>query len=336
MNSEPLVSVVIPVYNVIDDLVDALDSIVKQTFTNLDIVIVDDGSTDRSEQIVDEYAAKDSRIRVIHQSNMGLAAARNRGIAEARGDFLVFMDSDDLVGPLYVEHLLTCSMKYDADIAITGVVAFEDGIGAKEKIERCLLVQRPDGTERGISRVSAMETMLYQKGIEPSAYAKIYKSSLFAGVRYPNGKLYEDIGTTATLFDLSSTIVQSSYVDYFYRLRPDSIQQASYSHRNMDLIDALDGISVLVSQAYPSVEPALRSKYLSAAFNVLMKMTDEDFKKYPEDRTRLWKIIKLTRMKVLVDGHARLRARLSALLSFLGFSLVNRFYVIYRKHKKKL
>ena len=118
--SSPLISVVVPIYNVEHYLERCLDSIISQTYTNLEIILVDDGSTDRSGAIADAYAAKDSRVKVIHQKNGGLSIARNTGIEACRGEYLLFIDSDDYIAPNMCECLLSHLTEADADIAIGG------------------------------------------------------------------------------------------------------------------------------------------------------------------------------------------------------------------------
>lgn len=137
MNVQPLISIVVPVYNVKQFLTKCLNSIISQTYSNLEIIVVDDGSTDGSATICDDYAKKDKRISVIHKENGGLASARNAGIDVAKGTYIGFVDSDDYIEPYMYEKLLQAILKYSCNIAVCGInYVFDDGeVIAKANIE---------------------------------------------------------------------------------------------------------------------------------------------------------------------------------------------------------
>ena len=188
--SNPLISVIVPVYNVEKYLKKCIQSIINQTYKNLEIILVDDGSSDNSGKICDEFAQKDNRIKVIHKTNGGLSDARNAGLDVMSGEWVSFVDSDDFVSPYYIENLHYLVNKYDVDMAITSFVRFfnENTKLSSNKISNQeVLIHNPD---------EAIKNMLYGKYYSVSACFKIYKKDLFYNNRFTKGKIYEDFELT--------------------------------------------------------------------------------------------------------------------------------------------
>lgn len=219
-----LISVIVPVYNVENYLHECLGSILRQTYQNLDIILVNDGSTDRSGQICDDYAAKDSRIRVIHQENGGLSKARNVGIAAARGAYLTLVDSDDGIHEPFIETLYDQLIAHQADMAISNYYKYDerDGKFYFHNLNQDDLVEL----------LSPQECIDYQCGIKDyvgvstiTAWGKLFKKSLFDGVRFPVGRLMEDEMTIHKLYLKSDKIVFINKNYYLYRIRETSITQ---------------------------------------------------------------------------------------------------------------
>ena len=212
---EPLVSIIIPIYKVEPYLHRCLDSIVNQTYTNLEIILVDDGSPDNSPQICDEYAAKDNRIVVIHKENGGLSDARNTGLDICKGDYISFVDSDDWVSLEYINELYSSIKETQADVAIVNhkhVTPFP----AREIQEK-----------RRIKLFSKQQAFfkLIAEQHQPFvvSWGKLYRKNLFSNIRFPTGKCHEDEFTSHLLFNKASRIVYSNRTLYFYYQRPDSI-----------------------------------------------------------------------------------------------------------------
>lgn len=192
---------IVPVYKVEKYLKECIDSILNQTFTDFELILVDDGSPDRCPQMCDEAAKQDDRIQVIHQKNGGLSAARNTGIEAARGEWLGFVDSDDFVAPDFYEKLLTAAKEANADCAICSIqLTKEDGqcmdTPDNMKVEDCVHSGR-----------AALETLM-DKANTPYlvAWNKIYKREVFRTIRYPVGRLNEDNFIFAELFDHVETV----------------------------------------------------------------------------------------------------------------------------------
>lgn len=212
-----LVSVVIPVYNVEPYLGRCVDSIINQTYKNLEIILVDDGSTDNSGKICDDYQSLDERICVIHKSNGGLSDARNSGLYHATGKYIAFIDSDDFIEQDFISILYQAIIENDADISICDYIK-----GTKNYFPR----------QKGIRKVSIFtsEQMLKQwhgeyKHVETMAWNKLYKRRLFIdnNILYPYGYYNEDVQTTHLVVEVANKIVIVNYNLYYYYQRKDSI-----------------------------------------------------------------------------------------------------------------
>lgn len=211
---QPLVSIIVPVYKVEPYLRRCLDSIVNQTYTNLEIILVEDGSPDDCPQICDEYAARDKRIVVIHKENGGLSDARNAGLDICKGGYISFVDSDDWVDETYIETLLDLSIKENADIAI----------GENIRTEGCSKPTKKNITINACHSKEALKHLFSQNHIAFTvSWGKLYKKNLFSTLRFPKGKYHEDEFTTYILFYKSKKIVYTSEILYYYYQRADSI-----------------------------------------------------------------------------------------------------------------
>lgn len=223
----PLISVIIPVYNVKTYLRECIDSVFAQTYTNIEIILIDDGSSDGSSYICDEYSKLDNRVIVVHQENGGLSSARNAGIQIAQGSYLTFIDSDDYIHIDMLSILLDEIIKYKADIACCSYSSYElQNIKEREDV----LLKK----EEAISR------LLDENGYKCYAWNKLYKRELFEEIRYPIGKWFEDIITTYKLFSKSQSVVYTNQKLYFYRLRKDSITQSAFSQKDGELLEAIN------------------------------------------------------------------------------------------------
>lgn len=206
-----MISVIVPVYNVEPYLKKCLDSIVNQTYRNLEILLVDDGSTDKSGEICDRFAEVDRRIRVFHTENRGLSCARNTGLDHAAGEWIGFVDSDDWIEPDMYETLLKRAEATGADIVECGSF-WEYRDGTKERIRR----------DAEMSGKEALTALLHGK-LGNAIWDKLYKSSCYHGVRFPKDRVYEDIATTYKLFFEARCVCTVSASKYHYLKRDDSL-----------------------------------------------------------------------------------------------------------------
>lgn len=220
-----LVSVVVPIYKVENYICRCIDSIVGQTYRNLEIILVDDGSPDNCPVICDEYAKKDARIKVIHKMNGGLSDARNIGMRAASGDYLMFVDSDDWIEKKAVEILYRLLISHDAQIAIGGMQRVED------KSNR-ILKSDFNGTKNIVSmtQIQAMKAF-FENGC--AAWGRLYRRSIHSGIEFPVGEINEDEAIVLSLLERCNIVVQTSEIVYNYRCRAESITTASFSDKKL-------------------------------------------------------------------------------------------------------
>lgn len=210
-----LISVIIPVYRVEEYIRKCLDSIVSQTYQELEIILVDDGSPDNCGMICDEYAERDNRVKVIHKSNGGLSSARNAALDVIKGNWVICVDSDDYVHPDMIRRLHEVAVCNSAQISICAHY--------EERGDKLLITQRVYDDIRIWDKKTALEKLVEDNDIKSYAWGKLYKAELFDGVRYPDGRNYEDIATTYFLFDKADKIVKIPDYLYYYLIRKDSI-----------------------------------------------------------------------------------------------------------------
>lgn len=209
----PKISVIVPVYNVEPYLRKCLDSIVGQTYRNLEIILVDDGSTDGSGAICEEYAEKDARVRTFHQKNFGVSSARNRGLAAATGEFIGWVDSDDWIEPDMYEYLLKHQQREQSDITVCG--------RWEEYPYRSL--QRGWAQERVLNKEQALKQLLENDVMQNFLWDRLWKRELFADQRFPEGRTYEDIAVMHRLFLRAEEVLCLPEAKYHYRQRVGSI-----------------------------------------------------------------------------------------------------------------
>ena len=231
-----MISVIVPVYEVEAWLPDCVDSILGQTLTEFELILIDDGSPDRCGDICNSYAARDPRVRVIHQQNAGLSAARNAGIRAASGRYLAFIDSDDLVSADYLELLLGAVQETGADIAACGNLHFQDGALAPPLSAGNCLGELALMTGKEACKAVYSE----HPYIQISAWGKLFLAELWEQTQFPVGKLYEDQWVIPLLLYNAHTVVAVSKKLYYYRERPNSITSLRFSLKNYDNIEGLD------------------------------------------------------------------------------------------------
>lgn len=237
MNNDVLISIVLPIYNVENYLNDCVESVIKQTYVNLEIILVDDGSTDNSGEMCDVWKKKDKRIIVIHKKNGGLSDARNAGLKIAKGSYIAFIDSDDVIDETFIETLYTSIRETKAQIACCNFSCFTDKINKEndynEKNKYELLT--------GKKLVSAIYCGNYSN-ISFVAWNKLYKISLFReyNIDYPKGKVHEDTFTTYKLLYFAQSVVIENRNLYWYRLRGGSITNTNINEKRcIDRVEAL-------------------------------------------------------------------------------------------------
>ena len=236
------ISVIIPVYNVERYIEYCLESVINQTYKNLQIILIDDGSTDKSGEICDKYALLDNRIEVIHKENAGLADARNKGLEKAKGKYIAFLDSDDYIYPTFYKSLYKLTKEYAADIGECEFlrINIEEKEKAKEIIEK--VNENKSIIERVCTNIEALK-LLYGPRLNPYlkkvvVWNKIYKKELFKNIRFPVGKLHEDEYTTFKILYSAKKIITTNRVLHGYMQTKNSIMRQEIKQKRID--DNLD------------------------------------------------------------------------------------------------
>lgn len=224
----PLISVIIPVYKVEAYLTACVESVLAQTYQNIEIILVDDGSPDRCPELCDDLAVRDSRVRIIHKKNGGLSSARNAGIESAQGEYLAFLDSDDLWSPRFLECLLDSIQTVDADFAVCLFQRFREQPDTDSAI---------GSTPVELARDAAFSCLFDHRNENMVvAWNKLYRRTLFQTIRYPEGRIHEDEAIIHELIGASRRVAWLEEVHYFYRETPNSITNSRFSPKRLDAV----------------------------------------------------------------------------------------------------
>lgn len=274
---EELISVIVPVYNVERYLEKCIKSICGQTFAGLEIILVNDGATDRSGAICDEWARKDPRIRVIHKENGGLSDARNAGIEIASGQWYMFVDSDDTISPDTIARLYQAASENHCDMAVCNIVRIYDD-GATEPFYH------------PVSELTVWEgQQRFETLKQPSACNKLFRADLFRDVRFPKGKYYEDTFVYHILAHRANRIVLTGHDGYYYLSRRESILgQPTYTDRYFDFVEAVhERMTYLLAQgvAYYGEEACLSLYLTVSSAEKHLTRTQDNTEKFARMRT---------------------------------------------------
>ncbi len=249
----PLLSVIMPVYNTAPYLEDAVASVLTQTLTDLELLLVDDGSTDGSSRLCRRLALNDSRVRVLSGPHRGAAAARNRGLAAAEGALIGFVDADDWIEPDFYALLAGLLTEHQAPIAALGFVKVPAG--------------KPLGFHSGKAPVStltaeaALELSFLRAPFRYSVCNKLFHRHLFEEVRFPEGQIYEDKGTLYRLIDRAGAVVWCPATKYHYRMRPGSVMHQPYSGREQTVFQLNEELIRFLEVRYPRLVPLAQASY---------------------------------------------------------------------------
>lgn len=314
------VSVIVPVYNVEKYVAQCIESVLNQTYSFFELILVNDGSTDSSAEICESYSSH-KNVRVFHKENGGLSSARNFGIKYAKGEYLTFLDSDDYI-----------SSEYLADL----VFALE---ASGTKIAMCKYTRKKNDFTRIKSNVDVLQSdivlkkILYQNEQElysVAACAKLYKKSLFNELRYPEGKINEDMFVICEIMKNVEKVAVCHQKDYYYRVNVDSITQRAFTKKNMDVIAACEYIMEFVQQNYSS--DGLEKAAISMAFRRNFQMLTEIWKstslQFEEEEKAIVSNLHKYKRVVLIDKRAKFSSRMVALFLFLGNKFVKSMWLI--------
>lgn len=273
MNS--LISVIVPIYNVEKYLDRCVDSIINQIYKNLEIILVDDGSPDNCPQMCDDYAKKDSRIKVVHKENGGLSDARNVGMKVATGEYVSFIDSDDYVSLDFYETLLETIVDNDSDIVECGVVKFYEN----EKFDK----YNDDLKVTNYDTVDALDGLINENPFKQHVWNKLYKSNIALDIPYAVGKLNEDEFWTYQIFGKAKKVTRINKTMYYYFQRGSSIMGNGYNIKRLDALEGKMNRQAYIEKNFPILTTKAKvDLYGSCIFayqSVLKFMSGKDKKK---------------------------------------------------------
>ena len=302
-----LVTIVIPVYKVEQYLDKCISSVRNQTYSHLEIILVDDGSPDNCGQMCDMYAASDDRIVVIHKENGGLSDARNAAINIAKGEYITFVDSDDFIHEDYIEYLYSLIKKYDADMSIC---EFDYITEEGQRLNHPLADKR----EWQLGQEESLRYLLRQRPYSNSVSGKLFRTADFSDIRFPYHQLYEDTATVYKLFLKSEKVVFGARPLYFYVARNGSISNSGFSVRQMDALYNAEKMVKDIVLRYPQLQAAGDCRLIDSCVSLLRSIQRED---YPQEYNTVMECIRQIRKTVLFSKEATIKRRLFAMLAFL-------------------
>lgn len=232
-----MISVIVPVYNVEEYLEECLDSIQKQTYIDIEVILVNDGSTDRSKEICERYCEKDSRFKLVNQENKGLSGARNRGMLESKGEFISFVDSDDVLKEDMLEQLMKQMTSEDIDIVECWYT------NEKQELE----LSTPKNVKtifQGDSK-EALVSLCKDNIVRLNAVAKLFRRQVIVNFPFLEGLFYEDVYGGIGILKHIRKMVKINYIGYYYRVRQGSIMNRKFSMKNLDLFTICDKVEQL-------------------------------------------------------------------------------------------
>ncbi len=318
----PTISVMIPVYNGEQYIKECLDSLINQTYADFEIVVVNDGSTDNTRSIVEEYVAKDSRVLLVNQENQGLSAARNRLLKESHSDLLTYVDADDWCDPDYLEYLLNIQQETQADIvACNHYIVTERGKNSRFK---CV-----EGVEK-LTTQDSMLNILYHEAPDVSAWGKLYKRHVFKGVEYPNGRLFEDTYVIVSLLNNSKVLGMGYEPKYYYRYTVNSISKQVSIEHYFDFVSSVNHMIDLMNISTPEMLQGSKRRVCHAALSTL-RLNCRDEK--PNTR-ELITCIRINAIAVLKDSRAPKRDKIGVLSALMGATVYKQIWKLYNKFRK--
>lgn len=313
MSSE-LISVIVPVYNVEKYIDKCIGSLLNQTYKNLEIFLVDDGSTDSSSGICDRYALSDPRIKVIHKENGGQSDARNVALDLISGEYVLFVDSDDFVESEYIEFLYALLKSCDADISICSSKFLNENYEVlKKKVWKF--------EKKELNNREALFELLHTKYFSCEPWDKLFKSSLFEDIRFPKGKIFEDLGTVYKVFLKSSKVVFGNKAYYNYLCRNGSTMNDTFRISRLQSAYFVEEMVQVVTEKYPDLKKMGDCRRFTTYVG-LLRLVDKH--KYPDIYSEMWIKIKKYRKTVLIYKYARLKQKIYALASLLGSGILKR------------
>ena len=260
-----LISIIVPIYNVEKYINDCIQSIIEQTYKKIEIILINDGSTDKSGEKCNKYARKDKRITVINTKNEGVSKARNIGIQEAKGKYITFIDADDYVERNYVENLYRQCIDNCADMSICGI---------QDVTEKKIKVKKSNKIKEILNSEEALKELLNEKYYPCVVWAKMYKKEIFKNIRFnEKTKIAEDLEIIYKLIDQCNKIsVDTSKYLYNYRKRKTSVTNSKYNEAWENEIKICDQIINFIEKKYPNIKDFAIKRYIRINVSCIYKI----------------------------------------------------------------
>lgn len=310
-----LISVIVPVYNVEKYLERSVNSLLAQTYTEFEIILVDDGSTDSGGALCDSIKERDGRIRVLHKKNGGLSSARNAGLKVAEGKYVAFVDSDDVVSPDYLLKLYSAMTAVGADMAMCGKAVFK---GDEDIIpEKSTLIDVKEITYRDY-----MRDVFTNHDTYIPTWNKLYKKFLFDGIKFPEGKLHEDTFTTYLCVKASNKVAVISDKLYYYFYNEEGIAHSRFSARRFDDVEAHLNIFAELKRLNLTAALTQASMWFIDYFIKVLSYKKTDVIDYIGVKRETKRRYMAVRRKLLKEGKLRPDWRVVAFLSALNIKLI--------------
>ncbi|NCG69194.1 glycosyltransferase [Bacillus coagulans] len=318
----PLISVIIPVFNVERYLKRCLDSVINQTYKKLEIILVNDGSTDKSGEICDSYASIDKRVKVIHKKNGGLSDARNVGLLEATGDFVSFIDSDDFIHKDMYKIMYSLMTEKKGDIVEVGY----------QKFSTEMEIEEPDYHKQNIdiypTKKAVINTIL-DHNCRNYVWNKLYKIELWEDIKFPYRKVFEDIFTTHKIISKANKVVKTNLNLYYYFQRNDSIVNSGFSiNKSLQHCEAVGSMIKFMKEKYPDLLPLAYIKYYIDCFIRLYEIINNR-KKIKDSNIIIHKLSQqMLGSSIFIKDNEEIK---NLCKKYLGYN-----YDIYLKKRKKM
>ncbi|MEF9941988.1 MAG: glycosyltransferase [Lachnospiraceae bacterium] len=318
------ISVIVPVYNVESYIHRCVDSIREQTFSDFEIILVNDGTTDTSDAICDWYAKEDQRIHVVHKENGGLSDARNTGLALATGDYIAFVDSDDYIDRNMLNYLYCNITDSQADVATCGICdVYEDREDRQEELPVFVC-----------NSEKAYECLMQGHTIRGEVCNKLLRRTSIEGLQFPVGKIYEDIFFTADLMRRIHTVCVGTKAMYYYVHREGSITRKSYHSQMKNIIEGYTHNYKVVRRYFPALEKEGECLWLWSRFIVLDRMMLMDNYKEIEGYQELILFIKNHIGNIMHNPYFIFKRKVAAMLLFVNTKLYRQLVCLSERRKQ--
>lgn len=307
---KPLISVIVPAYNVEKFIGKCIDSILRQSFKDFEVLLIDDGAKDSTPEICDACAKKDSRIKVYHKENGGLSDARNYGIDRMQGKYVTFIDSDDYVDSGYFEYLYgLITQEEDIQIAICGKKSVREDENASPD---------PETFHEIITGERAVQKMLCGHGSGHSAWGKLYSVDLWKTVRYPKGKIYEDYATTYRVMALVDKAAWGNAAMYFYVQHIESIMHQKCSRRSLSLVDIADEETEFIVKKWPALKQEALARKVTSELKCLQNILNAKNEEFDDYKQKIVEDVRRHKGELLASKKVALKTKIKIIALLLG------------------